>query len=278
MKLDKFMGILMGAVSFSFAAAIISLVAFLIFKGLDNISWEFLTKFPSNSMESGGIFPAILGSAYFLLIALTFSIPIGVLGAVFLSEYSTESWLKKIILGSTNALSSIPSIVFGLFGLALFSITFGFRTSLLSGGLTLGVLALPYIISNTHEALKAVPNSYREASLALGATKGETVFRVVIPASVSRILTGVIISIGRVIGETAPILFTGAAFYTTSYPDSLLDPAMSLPTHIFVLSTVYPESVTPNLEGTISVMMIIVVAIFALVSLKRLSERRKSGL
>jgi len=278
MKLDKFMSILMGTISFSFATVVISLVTFLIVKGLDNISWEFLTEFPSNSMKSGGIFPAILGSAYFLTIALIFSIPIGILGAVFLSEYSTENWLKRIILGSVNVLSSIPSVVFGLFGLALFCITFGFRTSVLSGGLTLGTLALPYIISNTHEALKAVPNSYREASFALGATKSETVFKIVIPASFSRILTGILISVGRIIGETAPLLFTGAAFYITSNPKSIFDPAMSLPTHIFVLSTIYPESVKPNLEGTISVMMIIVVTIFALVNLKRFSERRKSRL
>ena len=166
-------------------------------------------------------------------------------------------------------------MVFGLFGLSLFSITLGFGTSVISGGLTLGIMALPYIISNTHESLKAVPNSYREASTGLGATKGETTFKIILPAAFGRTITGVIISVGRIIGETAPILFTGAAFYITRNPSDIFKPAMSLPTHIFVLSAIYPESVTPKLEGTISVLMIIVILLFAAVSLLRARELRK---
>jgi len=162
-----------------------------------------------------------------------------------------------------------------MFGLSLFSITFGFGTSIIAGGLTLGIMSLPYVISNTHESLVAVPKSYREASMALGANKAETTFMIVIPASSSRILTGVIIAIGRIIGETAPLLFTGAAFYITRNPSGPFEPAMALPTHIFVLSAIYPDNVTPQLEGSISVLLIIVVALFMSVAIRRRRESRK---
>ncbi|NLT45578.1 MAG: phosphate ABC transporter permease PstA, partial [Thermotogaceae bacterium] len=223
----------------------------------------------------GGIWPSILGTAYFLLIALLFSVPVGILAAVYLSEYSKENRLQRLVLTANNILAGIPSVVFGMFGLSLFSITFGFGTSVISGGLTLGIMSLPYIISNTHESLVAVPKSYREASMALGANKAETTFKIVIPASSSRILTGVIIAIGRIIGETAPLLFTGAAFYITRNPTSPFEPAMALPTHIFVLSAIYPDNVTPKLEGSISVLLIIVVALFMSVAIRRRRESRK---
>lgn len=208
-------------------------------------------------------------------IALVFAVPVGVLGAVYLSEYSKENPLRAIVLSATNILSGIPSIVFGLFGLALFCITFGFGTSVLAGGLTLGIMALPYVISNTHESLRAVPPSYREASIALGASKAQTTFRTVLPAAFSRIITGIVIATGRIVGETAPLLFTGAAFYITRNPGTVFQPAMSLPTHIFVLSAVYPETVVPNLEGTISVLMIIVLVLFSMAGMIRSRTRRK---
>jgi len=273
--IDRIVKVLFAIVCYSLAGLIMVLVGFLIFNGLDNINWEFLTSFPSNSMTEGGIWPAILGTAYFLGIALLFSIPVGILSAVYLSEYSKESRLQRLVLTANNVLAGIPSVVFGLFGLSLFSITFGFGTSVIAGGLTLGIMSLPYIISNTHESLMAVPKSYREASLALGANKAETTFKIIIPASFSRILTGVIIAVGRIIGETAPILFTGAAFYITRNPSTPFQPAMALPTHIFVLSAIYPDNVTPKLEGSISVLLIIVVVLFMFVAVRRRKETKK---
>ncbi len=275
MIIDRIVKVLFAIVCYSLAGLIMVLVGFLIFNGLDNINWEFLTSFPSNSMTEGGIWPAILGTAYFLGIALLFSIPVGILSAVYLSEYSKESRLQRLVLTANNVLAGIPSVVFGLFGLSLFSITFGFGTSVIAGGLTLGIMSLPYIISNTHESLMAVPKSYREASLALGANKAETTFKIIIPASFSRILTGVIIAVGRIIGETAPILFTGAAFYITRNPSTPFQPAMALPTHIFVLSAIYPDNVTPKLEGSISVLLIIVVVLFMFVAVRRRKETKK---
>jgi len=275
MTIDRIAKIVFGIISYLLVAIILLIVGFLILSGLDDINLEFLTSFPRNSMTEGGIWPSILGTAYFLSIALLFSVPVGILAAVYLSEYSKESRLQRLVLTANNILAGIPSVVFGMFGLSLFSITFGFGTSVISGGLTLGIMSLPYIISNTHESLVAVPKSYREASMALGANKAETTFKIVIQASSSRILTGVIIAIGRIIGETAPLLFTGAAFYITRNPTSPFEPAMALPTHIFVLSAIYPDNVTPKLEGSISVLLIIVVALFMSVAIRRRRESRK---
>ena len=275
MKIDAIVKITFAVVSYTLIGLIVALIGFLIVNGLDNIDLEFLTAFPRNSMTGGGIWPALVGTVYFVAVALLFSIPVGILAAVYLSEYSKDTAFKRLILTANNILAGIPSVVFGLFGLSLFSITFGFGTSVLAGGLTLGIMSLPYIISNTHESLTAVPYSYREASLALGANRAETSFRIVLPASFSRILTGVIIAIGRIIGETAPVLFTGAAFYITRNPTGPFEPAMALPTHIFVLSAVYPDNVTPKLEGSISLLFIIVVVLFLLVAIRRRKETKK---
>lgn len=275
MIIDRMVKIVFGIISYLLVTIILLIVGFLILSGLDDINLEFLTSFPRNSMTEGGIWPSILGTAYFLSIALLFSVPVGILAAVYLSEYSKENRLQRLVLTANNILAGIPSVVFGMFGLSLFSITFGFGTSVIAGGLTLGIMSLPYIISNTHESLVAVPKSYREASMALGANKAETTFKIVIPASSSRILTGVIIAIGRIIGETAPLLFTGAAFYITRNPSGPFEPAMALPTHIFVLSAIYPDNVTPQLEGSISVLLIIVVALFMSVAVRRRRESRK---
>lgn len=275
MIVDKIVKTIFAIFTYFISGLIVALVGFLIINGLDDIGWEFLTSFPRDSMTRGGIFPAIVGTFYFLGVALLFSIPVGVLSAVYLSEYSKSNSLQRLVLTANNILAGVPSIVFGLFGLSLFSITFGFGTSVLAGGLTLGIMSLPYIISNTHESLTAIPESYREASLALGANKAETTFKVVVPAALSRILTGLVIAVGRIVGETAPILFTGAAFYITRNPTSPMEPAMSLPTHIFVLSAIYPDSVTPKLEGSVSVLMIIVVVLFMFVAMKRRKETKK---
>ncbi|WP_333640004.1 phosphate ABC transporter permease PstA [Mesotoga prima] len=275
MLIDRITKLIFGIISYTLVAVILAIIGFLVVNGLDDISLEFLVSFPKNSMTEGGIWPSILGTFYFLSIALLFSVPVGILSAVYLSEYSKENRFQRLVLTANNILAGIPSVVFGMFGLSLFSITFGFGTSIISGGLTLGIMSLPYIISNTHESLDAVPKSYREASMALGANKAETTFRIVVPASFSRILTGVMIAVGRIIGETAPLLFTGAAFYITRNPSGLFEPAMSLPTHIFVLSAIYPENVTPKLEGSISVLLIIVITLFVSVAIRRRIESKK---
>ncbi len=214
------------------------LILFFIFKnGISAISLDFLTKPPTEAMTKGGIFPAIVGTFYLSLGAIIFAFPLGVGAAIYLSEYAKEGKIVHIIRIGINNLAGVPSIIFGLFGLALFVVYFKFGSSILSGSLTLGVLILPIIIQATEEALKAVPQSYREASFALGATKWQTIFKVVLPAALPGILTGTILGISRAAGETAPIMFTAAAFYTPKLPRSIFDEVMALPYHIYVLAT-----------------------------------------
>ncbi|OGR78174.1 MAG: phosphate ABC transporter, permease protein PstA [Elusimicrobia bacterium GWC2_64_44] len=231
------------------AANIVFLGAILFFiaaKGLGAINWEFLTQVPRDSMTAGGVAPAILGTFYLTLGAILFSLPLGVACAVYLTEYSPKGWIVNVLRISINNLAGVPSVVFGLFGLTVFVKYMGFGVSIIAGSLTLGILALPVIISASQEALTAVPQSIREASLALGATQWETIRRVVLPAALPGILTGVILSVGRVAGETAPILFTAAAFYVKGYPDSPFSEVMALPYHIYALMTegTHPEEQT----------------------------------
>ncbi|MDL1956839.1 MAG: phosphate ABC transporter permease PstA [Candidatus Desulfofervidus auxilii] len=213
-------------------------ILFFIFKnGISVINLDFLKKPPTEAMTKGGIFPAIVGTFYLSLGAIIFAFPLGVGAAIYLSEYAKEGKIVHIIRIGINNLAGVPSIIFGLFGLALFVVYFKFGSSILSGSLTLGVLILPIIIQATEEALKAVPQSYREASFALGATKWQTIFKVVLPAALPGILTGTILGISRAAGETAPIMFTAAAFYTPKLPRTIFDEVMALPYHIYVLAT-----------------------------------------
>ncbi|MCM8763205.1 MAG: phosphate ABC transporter permease PstA, partial [Candidatus Omnitrophica bacterium] len=189
-----------------------AIVLFITLKGARAISWEFLTQAPRAAMTKGGVAPAIVGTFYLVLGAIIFSLPLGLACAIYLCEYSPKGFLVNIIRISINNLAGVPSVVFGLFGLAVFVKFFAFGVSILSGSLTLGILALPLIISASQEALMAIPQSLREASLALGATRWQTIRKIVLPCALPGILTGVILSIGRIAGETAPILFTAAAF------------------------------------------------------------------
>jgi len=214
-----------------------TIIYFIFIKGIQVISWDFLTKVPRNAMTEGGVAPIILGTFYLTLGAMVIAVPLGLACAIYLCEYSTNNFVVNIIRISINNLSGVPSVVFGLFGLAVFVNYFGFGVSVLSGSLTLGILALPLIISTSQEALMAVPHSIREASLSLGASKWETIKRVVLPTALPGILTGTILSIGRVAGETAPILFTAAAFYKRGYPNSIFNEVMALPYHIYALMT-----------------------------------------
>jgi len=244
---------------------------FIIYNGIGVISWEFLTQAPTEGMTAGGIFPAIVGTMCLVVGSMTLAFPMGVMAGIYMSEYTTNNFFVKIIRIVTNNLSGIPSIVFGLFGMTLFVNTLGFGDSILAGSLTLGLLVLPVVIRTTEEALKAVPDAYRSGSLALGATKLQTIQRVILPAAYSNIITGLILSIGRVSGETAPILFTVAAYFLPKLPTSIFDQVMALPYHLYVIATSGTdiEASRPIAFGTALVLIIIVLMMNTLAALIR---------
>jgi len=236
------------------------ILGFIIYNGIGVISWDFLTTAPSEGMTAGGIFPAIVGTLCLIMGSIIFAFPIGVMSAIYMNEYAGNGWIVKFIRVMTNNLGSIPSIVFGLFGMTLFVNTLGFGDSILAGSCTLGLLILPLIIRTTEEALKAIPNSYRTGSLALGASKLQTIRKVVLPMAFPNIITGLILSIGRVSGETAPILFTVAAYFLPKLPESIFDQVMALPYHLYVIVTSGTdiEASRPIAYGTALVLITIV--------------------
>ncbi len=233
-------------------------VAVIVKNGFAAISWEFLTQMPKSGMRAGGILPAIVGTFCLVIGAVLFALPLGLAAAVYLSEYARESRLNRIIRLSIVNLAGVPSVVFGLFGLALFVGFFKLGTSIFAGSLTLGVMILPVIITSSREALESVPKAFREVSLSLGATKLQTIRHSVLPHALPGILTGTILGIGRAAGETAPILFTVAAFSLPRLPHSPFDQVMALPYHLYVLSTQVPN-VDPKIRyGTALVLLAIV--------------------
>ncbi|MBD3264883.1 MAG: phosphate ABC transporter permease PstA [Candidatus Omnitrophica bacterium] len=256
-----------------------AIIYFITARGVSAISWEFLTQVPKKAMTAGGVAPAILGTFYLTLGAVVFSLPLGVACAIYLCEYSPKNYVVNLIRISINNLAGVPSVVFGLFGLAVFVKFLDFGVSILSGCLTLGIMILPNIISASQEALLAVPQSYREASFALGATRWETIKRVVLPSSLSGILTGVILSIGRVAGETAPILFTAATFYMRGYPNSIFSEVMALPYHIYALMTegTHPQQQRHIAYGCAMVLLILVLMVSTLAIIIRQKQRSKYG-
>lgn len=232
---------------------------FVLLKGIMGINFEFLFGMPTDGMRSGGIFPAIIGSIYLTIGTILFSVPFGIFTGVYLVEYAKETPLTRFINLTIINLAGIPSIIYGLFGMALFVIFLNFGSSILSGSLTLGIMCLPVIITAVREALLSVPNTLREASLALGATKWETIYKVVLPAASPGILTGIILSISRAAGETAPIMFTAAAFYFPFLPTGIFDQVMALPYHLFVISTQVPNMPVSNMYGTLFVLVVITI-------------------
>ena len=237
----------------------VGMVIVIIFKnGLAAINWKFLTQMPRAGMREGGILPAIIGTFYLVLGAILFALPLGLFAAIYLSEYSKDNWLNRVIRLAIINLAGVPSVVFGLFGLALFVQFFKFGASILAGSLTLGVMILPVIITSSREALDSVPKSFREVSLSLGATKLQTIKYAVLPHALPGILTGTILGVSRAAGETAPILFTVAAFYLPRLPRSIFDQAMALPYHLYVLSTQVPNVASTIRYGTALVLMTIV--------------------
>jgi phosphate transport system permease protein len=229
-------------------------------KGAGVIGFTFLFDYPRKGMMEGGIFPTIMGTIFVTMVTTVFAIPLGIATAIYLSEYAANNWVNRLIRASIRNLAGVPSIIYGLFGVALFVEGLGFDVSILSAGFTLGLLTLPYIITTTEEALKNVPQSYREGALALGATKWEAIYSNVLPSAVSGIVTGSILGLSRAAGETAPILFTGVAFYLRYLPSSINDSFMAMPYHLYILSTQHHaiEEVRPLAYGTALVLLSVV--------------------
>ncbi|MFA7447134.1 MAG: phosphate ABC transporter permease PstA [Weeksellaceae bacterium] len=254
------------------------ILGFIVYNGISVISWEFLTTGPTDGMTKGGVFPAIVGTLLLVIGSMAFAFPLGVMSAIYSSEYAGNGWFVKLTRVMTNNLASIPSIVFGLFGMVLFVNKLGFGDSILAGSLTLGLLALPLVIRTTEEALKAVPNSYRTGSLALGASKLQTIKRVVLPTAFPNITTGLILSIGRVSGETAPILFTVAAYFLPKLPSSIFDQVMALPYHLYVVATSGTdiEASRPIAYGTALILIVIVLIINLMATFLRLKLEKKN--
>jgi phosphate transport system permease protein len=252
-----------GILSLIVVGILLWILGFIIYRGIGVISWEFLTTAPSDGMTSGGIFPAIVGTLSLIAGSSIVAFPLGILSAIYTSEYAGNGSIVKFIRVMTNNLAGIPSIVFGLFGMSLFVNTMGFGDSIIAGSLTLGMLALPLVIRTTEEALKAIPDTFRTGSLALGASKLQTIRRIILPIAFPNIITGLILSIGRISGETAPILFTVAAYFLPQLPHSLYDQVMALPYHLYVIavSGTDPEATRPIAYGTALVLIVIVLII-----------------
>lgn len=257
--------------------ALLVMLAYIVNGGIGAISISFLTEFPRNGMLEGGILPAIVGTVCLMAIVLAFAVPIGVLSAVYLVEYETRTTFKRIWRVAVHNLAGVPSIVYGLLGLGLFVTVLNLGFSLLAAGLTLGLLVLPMVVAASREAIQAVPYSVREASLALGATKWQTVRHHVLPYAMPGILTGIILSLSRAAGETAPILLTGVAFYMPGLPDSLSSPFMALPNHLYAMATQSSnfQATQPIQYGTALVLLLLIIGmnLIAIVLRKRYREK-----
>ncbi|WP_308550753.1 phosphate ABC transporter permease PstA [uncultured Parabacteroides sp.] len=257
--------------SYLVVAILFVILGFIIIKGGSVISWDFLTKAPEDGMTKGGIFPAIVGTFYLILGSSIISFPIGIMSGIYMNEYATNGKLVRFIRIMTNNLSGVPSVVFGLFGMSLFVNTLGWGDSIIAGSFTLALMSLPLIIRTTEEALKSIDDSFRHGSLALGATKLQTIRRVVLPMAFPNIITGLILSVGRVSGETAPILFTVAAYFLPQLPGSIFDQCMALPYHLYVISTSGTdiEASRGMAYGTAMVLIVIVLVVNLLANLLR---------
>jgi phosphate transport system permease protein len=257
--------------------ALFIILYFMVTRGWKAITWTFLTQPPMDSMTKGGILPCIVGTFCLSVGAIIIAMPIGIASAVYLNEYARPGRVLRLIRLGINNLAGVPSVVFGLFGLAFFVVILKMGVSIIAGALTLGAMSLPVIIGATEEALKAVPDTYREASLGLGATKWQTILRVVLPCAMPGILTGAILGISRAAGETAPIMFTGAVFFTPILPTSIFDEVMALPYHIYVLATAGTEiEATRHLQyGTALVLIALVLGMNLIAIIYRSRLRRR---
>ena len=266
---------LLALLAFLTVAPILGVVVYIIAQGAPAISWEFLSGFPREGMRQGGILPAIVGTFYLTLGTATFSVPLGIAAAIYLSEYAKETWLTRLIRIAIINLAGIPSVVYGLFGLGIFVIFLKFGTSILAASLTLSIMTLPVIISASEEALRAVPQAFRTVSISLGGTRWQTIRRIVLPQALPGVLTGVILGLERAAGETAPILFTGAAFFLPRLPHSPMDATMALPYHLFVISTQVPEMPFQIQYGTALVLIAFVLGMNLIATVIRSRARAK---
>ena len=251
--------------------SLIAILYHILSQGIGGLSWEFLTAYPEDMGRAGGVFPSIVGTLYLILVALTFATPVGIFTAIHLTEYVKKGRLVNLIRFATETLSGIPSIIFGLFGFAFFVIFMGFRWSILSGGLTLAIMILPTIIRTTEEAIKSVPDAYRKGSLALGATKWQTIYKIIIPAALPGIITGIILGIGRSVGETAAVLLTAGS--SLNLPTSVMDPARSLSIHLFTLASEGISFQKAYTTATVLIFLILLINISANLLMNKMSTR-----
>ena len=254
---------------------ILWVIGYIVVQGVPAISWEFISAMPRDGMRAGGVWPAIVGTVLLTLGTAIFAVPLGVAVAVYLAEYARDTLLTRIIRLAIINLAGVPSVVYGLFGLGLFVIFLQFGTSILAGSLTLAIMTLPVIISTAEEALRAVPQAFRTVSVSLGATRWQTIRRIVLPQALPGILTGVILGLERAAGETAPILFTGAAFFLPRLPGSVFDATMALPYHLFVISTQVPEMPIHIQYGTALVLLVFVLSMNMIATVIRSRARAR---
>jgi len=254
---------------------VVVVIGLILVRGAGAISWTFLTSMPTEGMRAGGIFPAIIGTLELVGLTSLCALPMGVAAAIYLTEYAADNQLTRLVRLAIVNLSGVPSVVYGLFGLGLFVIFCRFGTSLIAGSLTLAIMILPVIITASEEALRSVPKSFREVSLSLGASRWQTIRHAVLPFAVPGIMTGTILGISRAAGETAPILFTVAAFYLPRLPRSLFDQAMALPYHLYVISTQIPNIPVRQRYGTALVLLLLVLSLNLVAVILRARFRRK---
>ena len=254
---------------------VVFVLIYIVKEGWSAISWEFLTQMPRKGMREGGILPAIVGTLYLVVWTVIFSLPLGVLSAIYLTEYASSNWLTRLVKLAIINLAGVPSVVYGLFGMGIFVIFLKFGASILAGSLTLAIMVLPIIITTAKEALDSVPQSFREVSLSLGVSKWQTIRHAVLPHALPGIMTGMILAVSRAAGETAPILFTVAAFYLPKLPQSIFDQVMALPYHLYVLSTQVPNVKNEIRHGTALVLLVLVLSMNLIAIILRWQFRMK---
>ncbi len=274
-RIQKISRLVLGCMTGFLILPVVIILSVLIFKGGPIISFEFLFTGPTQGMTAGGIFPALLGTILMVLVALLASVPLGIAAAIYLSEYAPDNWTTRAINLAIINLAGVPSIVHALFGLGAFVIFFRFGTSILAASLTLAIMTLPVVIVASRESLQAVPRAFREACWNMGATRWQTIRRVVLPNAITGMLTGVILEVSRTAGETAPIMFTGAAFFLPMLPQSVFDQTMALSLHLFVVSTQVPGMPEPLPYGVALVLISIVLLMNSLSIVLRMYLRNK---
>ncbi len=272
---NKMAMVMISFVSTIVVIPIVLVIAMVFWRGLPALSWEFLTQPPRNGMTEGGIMPALLGTIILTFVTAIATFPLAIAAAIYLAEYAGDNRLTRAVRMAIVNLAGIPSIVYGLFGLGMFVLFLGMGTSIIAGALTLGILTLPVVISTAEEAILAVPQSFRTVSLSLGATRWQTIRHQVLPQAMPGIITGIILGLGRAAGETAPILFTVAAFYLPELPNSLFDQTMALPYHLYVISTQVPGMPLAIQFGTALVLLLIVLSLTLIATLVRTRMRRR---